>query len=247
MTMTKLYYWPVLQGRGEFVRLALVEAGVDYIDVVRGSAAEGGGVDALRELLATKRGIPPLAPPILVEGELVLAQVATILMYLGRRHGLAPADDAGLFHANQLQLTIADLVAEVHDTHHPIVIGEAYETQTVEAGRRAEYFRRARLSKYLGYFERVLAGSQALGRAYVVRETPSYVDTSLFQVICGIEYAFPRAFARVRAEIPRLLALRGAIAARPRIAAYLASPARLPFNEHGIFRRYPELDDAPAA
>ncbi len=239
----KLYYWPGLQGRGEFVRLALVEAGADYIDVVRRPEGEGGGIPNLLALLGAAADVPPLAPPILVDGELVISQVANILLYLGRRHGLAPSDEVGLYHGNQLQLTVADLVAEVHDTHHPSAVGEAYETQKTEAKRRAAHFTGVRLGKYLGYFERVLAGSAARGGRYILGATPSYVDTSLFQAMVGLEYAFPRAFARVAKDVPRLLALRDAIAARPRIAAYLSSAARLPFNETGIFRRYPELDD----
>ena len=244
MNPYQLYYWPGLQGRGEFVRLALVEGGLDYVDVVRRPEAEGGGVPSLLRLLREPSGLPPLAPPILVAGDLVIAQVANILLFLGRRHGLAPGDEAGLYHANQLQLTVTDLVAEIHDTHHPIASAEAYETQRVEAKRRAAYFAGARIAKYLGYFERVLEGSQGHGGAYIFGADPSYVDTSLFQVMTGIEYAFPRAFSRVVPEIPRLCALRDAIAARPRIAAYLSSPARLPLNETGIFRRYPELDEA---
>ena len=244
MNPYQLFYWPGLQGRGEFVRLALVEGGIDYVDVVRRPEAEGGGVPSLIRLLREPSGLPPLAPPILVAGDLVLAQVANILLYLGKRHGLAPGDEAGLHHANQLQLTVTDLVAEIHDTHHPIASGEAYEAQRVEAKRRAAHFTGARLGKYLGYFERVLEGSQGRGCTYIFGDNPSYVDTSLFQIMMGLEYAFPRAFSRVAPDMPRLRALRDAIAARPRIAAYLGSSARLAFNETGIFRRYPELDEA---
>ncbi len=243
MNPYKLYYWPGLQGRGEFVRLALVEAGVDYIDVVRRPEGEGGGVPCLLRILGEAADVPPLAPPILVAGELVIAQVANILLYLGPRHGLVPNGEADLYQGNQLQLTVADLVAEVHDTHHPSAVGEAYETQKTEARRRAAHSTGARIGKYLGYFERVLEGSAARGNAYILGATPSYVDTSLFQVMVGLEYAFPRAFGRVAPGMPRLLALRDAIAARPRIAAYLGSEERLPFNETGIFRRYPELDE----
>jgi hypothetical protein len=41
---------------------------------------------------------------------------------------------------------------------------------------------------------------------------------------------------------PELLALRERVRELPRIAAYLASGRRMPFNQDGIFRRYPELD-----
>ena len=33
----ELYYWPSIQGRGEFIRLTLEEAGADYVDVARKS------------------------------------------------------------------------------------------------------------------------------------------------------------------------------------------------------------------
>ena len=183
--------------------------------------------------------VAPFAPPFLRSGALVLAQTATILAFLGPRHGLTPDDDAGRYHAQQLQLTVADLVAEAHDTHHPIAGSLYYEDQKREARKRAASFVRERLPKYLGYFERVLERN---GGAHVLGDALSYVDLSLFQVIAGLEYALPNAMARLASKIPRLLALRDAIAARPRIAAYLASPRRIPFNEDGIFRHYPELD-----
>ncbi|MCA9662441.1 MAG: glutathione S-transferase, partial [Myxococcales bacterium] len=229
-----LYYWPTIPGRGEFVRLILEEAAAPYVDVARLPEAEGGGFAAIREVLLGSPGIPPLAPPVLVDGDLVLAQVANIAIYLGRRHELVPADEGDLFRANQLQLTIADLVGEVHDTHHPVRHNEVYEIQRDEARRRAEEFTTTRMGKFLGYFERALGVSD--GPHFFA--ALSVVDLSMFQVLVGIEHAFPRAFAAIRGQIPRLVALRDAIAERPRIAAYLESPRRLPFSD-GIFRRYP--------
>lgn len=247
----ELYYWPGIQGRGEFVRLALVEADVPYVDVARLPEAEGGGVARMREVLerghpgapsgARVDAVPPFAPPILVHGDLVLAQVANILLFLGRRHGLAPADEPGLHQALQLQLTIADLVAEVHDTHHPVAVAEVYEAQRAEARRRADHFTRARMPKFLRYFERVLEGEHGDG-GFIVGGALSFVDLSLFQVVCGLGYAFPRALAKIEGELPRVMGLRDRVQARPRIAGYLESAERLAFNEHGIFRRYPELD-----
>lgn len=239
-TVYELFYWPSIQGRGELIRLALEDAGAPYADMARLPASEGGGVAAMQKLMKSGHGaLAPFAPPFLRSGDLVIAQTASILFWLAPRLGLAPEDEAGRFHANQLMLTIADLVAEVHDTHHPISTGLYYEDQKPEARRRTTAFVRERAPKFLGYFERVLQHRSGL---YLVGEASSYVDLSMFQVIEGLSYAFPRAMAGLGPQIPRLLALRDRVAARPRIKAYLASERRLPFNESGIFRRYPELD-----
>lgn len=238
--MYELYYWPGLQGRGEFIRLALEDAGAPYIDVAR--SPEHGGIKALQRLLAGEGAgaLPPLAPPILRSGELLLAQVANILLYLAPRLDLVGADEASRHHAHQLQLTVADLVAEVHDTHHPISTALYYEDQKPEALRRSAAFVAQRLPKFLGYFEKIIAPE-----GFAIGGRHSYVDLSLFQVVEGLRYAFPQGMARVEPSTPRLIALRDRVAARPRVAAYLASGRRIPFNEHGIFRRYPELDQAP--
>lgn len=228
----ELFYWPEIQGRGEFVRLALEETGEDYEDVARGP----GGVDAM--MAAMKEGpTPAFAPPFLRAGGLMIAQTAAILMYLGERHALAPQDTAGRYWIHQLQLTIADLVAEAHETHHPVGTDLYYEDQKDEARRRAAGFTAARIPKFLNYFGHVLGEQDFLGGSAL-----SYADLSLFQVLEGLDYAFPKATARALAAHPNLAGLRRRIGARPRIAAYLGSPRRLPFNEQGIFRRYPELD-----
>lgn len=230
----QLYYWTGIQGRGEFVRLALEDADADYVDVAREE-----GDDAIMPFLRGQMpGARPFAPPFLKAGRLVIAQTAEILAYLGPRHGLVPKSESARLYAHQLQLTISDLVAEAHDTHHPIASGLYYEDQRPAAKQRAEDFRKQRMPKFLGYFEDVLdkaGGRHALGRH-------SYVDLSLFQVMSGLSYAFPKAMQRLRRKLPRLSALAERVAERPRLAAYLASPRRIPFNEMGIFRRYPELD-----
>jgi len=233
----ELYYWPQIQGRGEFVRLALEEAGADYVDVAR----RKGGMAKLEKLMQQKSsGHPPFAPPFLKVGDLLIGQTANILAFLGARHGLVPKSDAGRLWVNQLQLTIADLVVEAHDTHHPIAASLYYEDQKVEAARAASCFIKERMPKFLGYFENVLAkgGKTALlaGRAL------SYADLSLFQVVEGLRYAFPRAMAAQEKKLPRTAALHDRVAARPKIAAYLSSSRRIPFNQHGIFRHYAELD-----
>jgi glutathione S-transferase len=237
-TRYELYYWPTIQGRGEFVRLALEEAGAPYVDVARG----GDGTSAMFELLegeAVER--PPFAPPFLRAGGLLIGQTANILMYLGAHHGLAPKDEPGRLWTHQLQLTLADFLAEVHDTHHPIASGLYYADQKAEALRRAADFRKERLPKYLGYFERVLTRNPG-GDAHLVGKALSYADLSLFQMVAGLRYAFPRAMRRIEKKHPRIVALHDRVRARPRVDAYISSPRRIAFNPEGIFRHYKELD-----
>jgi glutathione S-transferase len=239
-TPYELYYWPNIPGRGEFVRLVLEEAGVPWVDVGRRPRADGGGLEAVAAYWAGRSaGHPIFAPPVLRQGEFVLAQTAAICHFLGRRHDLAPRDEAGAAHALELQLTIADLVGEVHDTHHPISAWLHYEDQKPAAKQRAAHFVRERLPRFLGYFERVLGHA---GGGALVGGALSHADLSLFQALEGLAYAFPRGFAHASERAPALLALRERVRARPRIAAYLASERRLAFNQEGIFRHYPELD-----
>ena len=234
----ELYYWAGIQGRGEFVRLALEEAGAEYVDVAR----QAGGERAMMRLLGGDGAEHlPFAPPFLKAGQLIIGQTANILLYLGAHHGLAPADEAGRLWAHQLQLTIADFVDEVHDTHHPIASSLYYEDQREEARARTADFVKLRAPKYLGYFERVLEHNSS-EPAHLVGTELTYSDLSLFQVVAGLRYAFPRAMARLEPKHPKVVELHDWVAARPRIAAYLASARRIPFNEHGIFRHYPELD-----
>lgn len=234
----ELHYWPTIQGRGEFVRLALEEAGAPYVDVARGPH----GVREMMKILRSEAaGVHPLAPPFLVSGALLIAQTPNILQYLAPRHGLVPDDEAARLAANQLMLTVADLVNEVHDTHHPIGTGLYYEDQKPEARKRAHGFVTERLPKFLGYFEGILERAKGRHQHFIGEET-SYVDLAMFQVLSGLDYAFPGAMNKLAPSISRLLASKAAVAARPRIAAYLASERRLPFNENGIFRHYPELD-----
>jgi glutathione S-transferase len=231
----ELYYWPGIQGRGEFVRLALEDAGASYTDV-----AHDEGEDAILRYLDGVHDTPlQFAPPFLKAGRLVIAQTANILQYLGPPLGLVPEAEGRRLYAHQLQLTISDLVAEVHDAHHPIASSLYYEDQRIEAKRRAADLRATRLPKYLDYFEQILERG---GGLHALREH-SYVDLSLFQLMSGLDYAFPHAMQRIGRELPLLRALKQRVAERPRLAAYLASPRRPAFNEAGIFRHYPELDD----
>ncbi|MGZ8315061.1 MAG: glutathione S-transferase [Telluria sp.] len=236
----QLFYWPTIQGRGEFVRLALEEAGAHYVDVAR----EPGGMDAMMVAMRDDDR-PAFAPPFLKAGRITIAQTANILHYLGGQHGLAPRAQEARLWAHQLQLTIADLVAEAHDTHHPVGVGLYYEEQKKEAKRRAAEFTGARIPKFLGYFENLLARPGHRGH-FMLGARLSYVDLSMFQVIEGLRYAFPSAMARIEPQHPRLHKLHEHVAGRANIARYLASPRRLPFSEQGIFRHYPELDEPRA-
>jgi glutathione S-transferase len=231
----QLYYWPSIQGRGEYVRLALEDAGCAYTDVAR----HGGGTGEMMRMMEEAGGPPPFAPPFLKAGKLLIGQTANILLYLGSRHGLAPKAEAGKLWVHQLQLTIADFVLEAHDTHHPLGPSLYYEDQRAPAKRRTEEFWKERVPKYLGYFERLV---RANGGAYVTGRRLSYVDLSLFQIVEGLRYAFPNRMKAFEGEIPGLVALRDRVAARPNIKAYLASERRIAFNEDGIFRRYKALD-----
>jgi glutathione S-transferase len=232
----ELLYWPTVQGRGEFVRLALEEAGADYVDVAR----RKGGVEKMMRLIETKRDRhPPFAPPILRAGKLVIAQTANILHWLGPRIGLSPRNERERLWAHQLQLTITDLVVEIHDTHHPVTSWLYYEEQRPAAKRRTRDFWRYRVPKFLGYFERVLAAN---GGRFLVGGRLSYVDLSLFQIIEGLRYAFPKRMKRFEKKIPGLMALHGRVAKRPRVAAYMASKRRIPFSQWGIYRYFKELD-----
>jgi glutathione S-transferase len=229
----ELYYWPGIQGRGEYVRLALEEAGADYADVARQRGM--GGMMKMMEA----HGTPPFAPPFLKAGKLVIGQTANILLYLGSRHGLAPKAEAGRLWLHQLQLTIADLVVEIHDTHHPLGSSLYYEDQRGPAKKRTADFWKERVPKYLGYFERLLEGS---GGSWVTGRRVTYVDLSLFQIVAGLRYAFPKRMKAFERKVPGLVDLHDRVAARPNIKAYLESERRIAFNEEGIFRRYRELD-----
>ncbi|MGH6664861.1 MAG: glutathione S-transferase [Pseudolabrys sp.] len=232
----QLFYWPEIQGRGEFVRLALEEAGAAYDDVARNN----GGMNKMMAMMDGGRDKhPPFAPPFLKAGKLVIAQVANILFYLGPRLKLAPRDEAGRLWLHQLQLTVTDFVKEAHDTHHPLGGEFYYEDTKPEAKRFTDNFLSTRAPKYLGYFEAVLKKS---GGPFVAGRKPTYVDLSLFQLIAGLRYAFPSAMKSIEKKVVRVVAVHDKVIARPRIEAYLNSKRRIAFNETGIFRHYAELD-----
>ncbi len=242
----ELYYWPTIQGRGEFVRLALEAAGAEYVDIARASAAHAQGMPALLQWLRDE-GIqhPPFAPPILRHGRLAIAQTALILLYLGPRLGLVGKSESTRLWAHQIQLTISDAVAEAHDTHHPISSALYFEDQQTEARRRAQAFRQTRLPKYLAWFEAILSRNPRnarSGKLHLVGARLSYADLSLFQLVEGLHYAFPVAMRPALDKAPRVARLHGEIGSHLRLVAYLGSERRIAFNQDGIFRRYPELD-----
>jgi glutathione S-transferase len=231
----ELYYWPGIQGRGEYVRLALEDAAADYADVAR----TGRGMAAMTKMMEARSDMPPFAPPFLKAGKLVIGQTANILLYVGSRHGLAPKAEAGRLWVHQLQLTVADFVVEIHDTHHPLGPSLYYEDQRAPAKKRTGEFWKERAPKYLGYFEELL---KSHGGSYVTGHRLTYVDLSLFQIVEGLRYAFPKRMKAFERDIPNLVDLHDRVAARPNIKAYLSSPRRIAFNEDGIFRRYKALD-----
>lgn len=242
----ELIYWPSIQGRGEFIRLALEAAGADYVDVTRSNGKLGRGLPALLATLGdTGQGHPPFAPPILRHGKQVISQTAAILLYLGPRLGLVGKGEPAQLWTHQIQLTIADVLQEAHDTHHPISPTLYYEEQRVEADRRARMFCGARMIKYLAWLDSVLSRNGRNTRArrlHLVGAQLSYVDLSLFQLVEGLHYAFPKATRRALRAAPLVERLHREIPQLPRVADYLGSERRIPFNQDGLFRQYPELD-----
>jgi glutathione S-transferase len=231
----ELYYWPGIQGRGEYIRLALEDCGADYTDVARGER----GTAAMMKMMGAAKGTPPFAPPFLKAGDFVIGQTANILLYLGSRHGLAPKTEKARLAVHQLQLTVTDFVMEIHDTHHPLGPSLYYEEQRGPAKKRTDEFWKQRVPKYLGYFEELLQNN---GGFYLTGRRLTYADLSLFQIVEGLRYAFPKRMKAFEREIPGLVALHDRVAARPNIRSYLASDRRIAFNEDGIFRRYKALD-----
>jgi glutathione S-transferase len=237
----QLHYWPTIQGRGEFVRLALEAAGADYVDVARGEK-KGQGVKALMHFIESPTVLhPPFAPPFLIDGKRMVGQTAAILLYLGPRLGLVPKSESQRLWAHQIQLTIADIVGETHDTHHPIAMGLYYEDQKHAATERSSEFRRERIPKFLNWFESVLDRNPTRS-GHLLGARLSYPDLSLFQLVEGLGYAFPKATARALKKTPLVHALHNRVGQHKTVAAYLASNRRIAFNEDGIFRAYPELD-----
>jgi glutathione S-transferase len=243
----ELHYWPTIPGRGEFVRLALEAAGASYVDVARGPEDAGQGVPSLMRNLDDRNARqPPFAPPFLKDGDFVVGQTAAILQYLAPTLKLVGRSEQARTWTLQVQLTIADMVTEAHDTHHPVASGRYYEDQKPEALRRSADFCSERMPKFLFWFERILRQNPA-GDRFLVGNRMSYADLSLFHLVEGLRYAFPQAAQKNLARMRLLLAVHGRVASHPRVAAYLKSERRLPFNEEGIFRRYPELDAAAPA
>jgi len=237
-----LYYWPMIPGRGEYPRLVLEAAEVEYRDIARLAEDEGGGVKAMSAFLSGERGpLMPFAPPFLVDGDRLVSQAAEICAFVGERHGLAPLREPDRLFARAVALTTADLVAEAHEVHHPVGVGLYYEDQKPEAAKRAAGFRKERIPKFLGWYEQLLARNPE-GPDHLVGDRLTYADLGLFQTWLGLEYAFPKRMANIAGDYPKIRDLVERVSRHPPIAAYLASERRLAFSEMGIFRHYPELD-----
>lgn len=230
----ELWYWPDIPGRGEFVRLFCEAGEIDYTDMARER-----GADALVEHMHALQGSRPFAPPYIVDGDVVIGQTAHILSYLSDRNGLGSGEQDVDLQLIQLQLDISDFVAEVHSTHHPVAHDLYYADQMDAAYDHAEHFRANRIPKYLIHFENALAVN---GGPFLLGDQWTHVDTSLFQVMEGLDYAFPRYMAEMHGSWPHLAALQATVPDIEGLAAYLASERRIPFNEDGIFRHYEELD-----
>ena len=239
-TPYRLVYWPTIPGRGEFVRVILEDVGAAYIDVARLPEAEGGGSRAVVGFLADPPpGLRPLACPVLVADDLVLAQSVAIAMLLGERHHRLPGDGAGRYGVQQVLLTMTDLVAEVHSVHHPISTSLRYEDQREAAIVGARPFHAQRLPKYLDWLERLLADN---GDEVLVGAGTTVADLWVLPLLDGLDYAFPRSMAALAPRVARLRGLRDRVASRPPLVTYLASARHRPHNLSGIFRHYPELD-----
>ncbi|KAJ1536472.1 hypothetical protein HK405_015213 [Cladochytrium tenue] len=255
----RLFYWPSIQGRGEFVRLALEAAGVPYVDVARDAGDRGPGlllstmqaVAAASPASATPR---PFAPPFIeaipaaagAVGETgplrYVSHVAVVLQHLATRLPGRLCPEQMMEQALQLQLTITDLVKEVHDCHHPVASALYFHDQRDEAIMHTREFLKTRPQKFLAYFEALAPAPGASAGPFVFGSSISYVDTSVFQVVEGLRYMFPKAAPKLLQATPRVLGLCEAVRAHPGVAAYLLSSRRIPFNEDGIFRHYAELD-----
>ncbi|MET0312467.1 MAG: glutathione S-transferase [Burkholderiaceae bacterium] len=241
----QLHYWPTIQGRGEFVRLALEAGGAQYVDVCR-EEGKGLGMPAMMHFLEGKSvARPPYACPFLVDGKRVIGQAPAILLYLGPRLALAPRNEGDALWTHQIQLTIADMVAETHETHHPLSLNRYYEEQKPAAKERARDFRIHRIPKFFAWFEAVLsrnASNRQKAFPHFVGAKLTYADLSAFQLVDGLLYAFPKAAKRALKKAPHLARLHEAVPGHKRVAAYLSSERRIAFNEDDIFRRYRELD-----
>ena len=238
----KLYYWPMIQGRGEVIRLSFEEAGVEYIDVARNNQGQEDNQNAIIDILQNNNLMsPPFAPPFLIDGDIMIAQAAAILQYLAPKIGLIGESQEEQIFAHQIQLTVSDFLTEVHDTHHPIASELFYEDQIEESKRRSANFIKIRIPKYLNYFEKIISNNKS-NSGWLIGNSLTYPDLSLFQIIEGLHYAFPKAFANIAGNYTNTITLRDAVAARPNIASYLKSNRRIEFNTMGVFRYYPELD-----
>ncbi|KAL1639271.1 hypothetical protein SLS58_008113 [Diplodia intermedia] len=250
----ELLYHPGIPGRGEYIRLVLEAAGTPYSEPAREKGKAG--YDAVLATCSPSStgdadGNPPVfAPPALrVPGAgrdgkaLVIAQTPNIIQYLAPKVGLAPADEADALHASQIMLTALDLSNETHDSHHPIAVSLYYEDQKDAAKQRAKDFRENRIPKFFSYFERSLKGNEESGGGkYLVGDKLTHADTTVWQVIDGLLFAFPKELEARKEEFPLIFGkFYPGIKEEKGLKEYLASDRRLKYSQ-GLYRHYPELD-----
>lgn len=256
-TYTLLYH-PGIPGRGEYIRLALEASNTPYTDLAVEKKDGYAEVQqaCMNKGLESEAGNPPIfAPPALRivggrddGGTLVISQTPNILDYLGGRVGMA--GDAGKedekYFVAEVALTALDLSNEVHDSHHPVAVALYYEDQKEESLRRAKDLRENRIPKFFSYFARTLkhnAEKSGQGR-YLVSDRLTYADTTVWQVLDGLYFAFPKEMA-ARKEEEEFRELLGpfydGVKEEKGIKEYLASGRRMEYSM-GLFRRYPELD-----
>ena len=212
------------------MRLALEEAGADYVDVARRGRQTRRAPAMMKLLESNPAGAAALCAAVPEAGKDISRRRRSFCSISAPRLSLAPRDEAGRLWAHQLQLTVTDLVVHIHDTHHPVSGWLYYEEQRPAAKRRTADFWRYRAPKFLGYFERVL---QRNGGKYMVGRRLTYVDLSLFQIVEGLRYAFPKRMKRFEKKVPLLIALHDRVAKRPRIAAYLVLETAHPVQPMG--------------
>ncbi|SMY24333.1 unnamed protein product [Zymoseptoria tritici ST99CH_1A5] len=247
----EILYHPGIPGRGEFIRLAFEVTGTPYTDIA--NSQKDGYATVQKTCMnttstASEGSNPPMfAPPALripgagKNGEaLVIAQTSNILLYLSEKLSLLPeGDENGKYFVNQLVLTALDLNNEIHDTHHPIGPSLYYEDQKDASLLKAKDVRENRIPKFLSYFERVLKGNG--DGKYLVGERVTTADVTVWQVLDGLQFAFPKEMAVRRKEFEALFKWYEGFKEEKGLKAYLGSERRLPYSQ-GVFRYYPELD-----
>ena len=201
----RLFYWEK-RGRGEQIRLLLNELGQEYEDVY---------VPMNEEFMKLKRQGPGTlyfgSVPMLEDGDFKLAQGPVIMNYLGRKHGLMPADlqpaaktEAMVVGAEDMRMAYFRLLGDGREEKQAKFVGGAWNDRW--------------LSAWSGLIE--LNGDTG----YLVGSTLTQADLAVWDaldaIITWIDGATFASFARVQKFYE-------SIKARPAIASYLASDRRI--------------------